>query len=153
MKLNHLRRRAERWTDLLVGYLAGLDDVSDMRHRPRSGQGLRAGPAVPVRPAGRATGLAAGAGLARAAFRQGLAPVSPNADLNARIASSILSCFPAELFDSTGLFRSLWLMRLYNVTSDVQGMIEDLLSVEQPAGLGGSSRSQPSSDRRRFGRS
>ena len=29
VKLNHLRRRAERWTDLLVGHLAQLGDVSE----------------------------------------------------------------------------------------------------------------------------
>ena len=59
--------------------------------------------------------------------------VSPNEDLNAQIASAILSCFPADLFDSTGLFRSLWLHRMSNVTSDVQGMIETLVGSE-PAG-------------------
>jgi hypothetical protein len=53
----------------------------------------------------------------RASFREGLCPVSPNADLNARIASSILACFQGELFDSTGLLRSLWLTRLANVTA------------------------------------
>ena len=58
--------------------------------------------------------------------------ISPNADLNARIATAILSCFPAELFDSTGQFRSLWLLRLFNATSDAQGMIAELLA--EPAG-------------------
>ena len=56
-----------------------------------------------------------------------MAPVSPNEDLNAEIGSAILSCFPAELFDSTGLFRSLWLHRMSNVTSDVEGMIDALV--------------------------
>ena len=65
----------------------------------------------------------------RAAFRQVLGPESPNADLNARIAASILACFPAELFDSTGLLRSLWLMRLTNVAEDTQGMIDELFEV------------------------
>ena len=49
-------------------------------------------------------------------FAKGSADDSPNADLNARIATAILSCFPAELFDSTGQFRSLWLLRLVNAT-------------------------------------
>ena len=48
----------------------------------------------------------------RAAFQQGMSQESPNADLNGRIAKSILSCFQPELFDSTGLFCSMWLMRL-----------------------------------------
>ena len=69
----------------------------------------------------------------RAAFRPVLSPESPNAELNARIAASILACFPAELFDSTGLLRSLWLMRLTNIAEDTQGMIEELFKLERPA--------------------
>ena len=72
----------------------------------------------------------------RASFRQGLAAASPNADLNGRIATAILSCFPAELFDSTGQFRSLWLLRLSNATSDAQGMIAELLSPEPAPPVG-----------------
>ena len=79
----------------------------------------------------------------RAAFRQGLTAESPNGDLNARIAAAILSCFPPELFDSTGQFRSLWLLRLANATADAQGMIAELLSPE-PASL-------PPGDGRRIG--
>ena len=69
----------------------------------------------------------------RAAFQRGLSPESPNADLNGRIAAAILACFPLELFDSTGLVRSLWMMRLNNVAKDMQGMIEELLAAEPPA--------------------
>ena len=69
----------------------------------------------------------------RAAFRTGLSPLSPNAGLNTRIANSILSCFPSEAFDSTGLLRSPWLMRLTDVADDTQGMIAELLA-ETPVG-------------------
>lgn len=134
VKLNHLRRRTERWTDLLVGYLIGLHDVAefaadctrardfaeDLRYGGHLEGGRQAWPLV--------------LSSLRAAFKHGLCSASPNADLNARIASSILSCFQPELFDSTGLFRSLWLTRLANVTNDAQGMIEDLLTSEASAG-------------------
>ena len=133
VKLNHLRRRTERWTDLLIGYLAGLHDVGefavdperakefagDLQYQSHLRGGRHAWPLV----------LAS----VRAAFQRGLAPTSPNADLNRRIASTIIACFPGELFDSTGLFQSVWLMRLSNVTDDVQVMVDDLLALE-PAG-------------------
>ena len=154
VKLNHLRRRTERWTDLLVGYLAGLDDVAefaidperardfaeDLRYQSHQSGGRHAWPLV----------LAS----LRAAFRHGLAPVSPNADLNRRIATTILSCFRGELFDSTGLFQSLWLVRLSNVTNDAQGMIDDLLSLEsvEPQGRLGATPTRPASRLDRFGR-
>ena len=43
---------------------------------------------------------------------KGSRPSVPTPISNAGIATAILSCFPAELFDSTGQFRSLWLLRL-----------------------------------------
>ena len=130
VKLNMLRRHTERWTDMLIGYLTGLEDVSefavdpvragdfseDLQYQARMEGGRHAWPLV----------LAS----LRAAFRQGLGPVSPNADLNAKIAASVLSCFPPDLFDSTGMFRSLWLSRLSCITSDAEGMIDELLAVE-----------------------
>jgi hypothetical protein len=50
--------------------------------------------------------------------------------MNGRIGESILSCFQPELFDSTGLFRSLWLSRLSSSTRDVQGMIDELVDLD-----------------------
>jgi hypothetical protein len=130
VKLNHLRRRTERWTDLLVGHLAGLGDVAEFSIEPdRAREFARDMDFSNNRLAGRQAWLLMLASL-RAGFRQGMAVQSPNADLNAKIAAAILSCFPAEMFDSTGLFHSLWLTRLYNTTDDVQGMIENLLRPE-----------------------
>jgi len=137
LKLNRLRRRTERWTDMLIGYLAGLDDLDefavdpirardfaeDLRYRSPWQDGRHAWPLVQ-------TSL-------RAAFCQGLCPTSPSADLNAKIAASILACFPPELFDSTGLFHSLWLSRLTHITDDTAGLIEELLTDDgAPARLG-----------------
>jgi hypothetical protein len=69
----------------------------------------------------------------QAAFVQGMAAESPNADLNAEVAGGILGCFPAELFDSTGQLRSLWSMRLSNTANDAQGMIDQLLVMDGPS--------------------
>ncbi len=150
VKLNRLRRRTERWTDLLIGYLAGLDDVSefavdpyrardfaeDLRYQSRLKGGRFAWPLL----------LAS----LRAAFKQGLGPTSPNEDLNAQIAVSILSCFRSELFDSTGLFQSLWLKRLTYVSDDAQGMIEDLLAIDGAGRPAASIRREASGRLRRF---
>ncbi len=133
VKLNHLRRRTERWTDLLVGRLARHGDVADLAiDIDRAREFSRDLEYQADQEGGRRAWSLLQASL-QAAFQHGLARVSPNEDLNAQIASAILSCFPADLFDSTGLFRSLWLHRMSNVTSDVQGMIETLVGSE-PAG-------------------
>ena len=131
VKINYLRRRTERWTDLLIGYLIGLHDVSefavdpdrakdfseDLRYQSNLKGGRHAWPLV----------LAS----IQTAYRTCLAPVSPNADLNVKIGAAVLSCFQQELFDSTGLFHSLWMVRMSNTADDAQGMVEDLLAVEQ----------------------
>ena len=65
----------------------------------------------------------------KAAFKSGVSNGSPNADLNARIASSILLCIRPERFESTGAFRSLWTLRMNHTTTDAQAMIDELLTV------------------------
>ena len=64
----------------------------------------------------------------RTAFATGLSAVSPNADLNGRVATGILACLPADVQDSTGLFRSLWLERLDHTANDAQGLIDQLMN-------------------------
>ncbi len=143
MKLDRLRRRTERWSDLLIGYLTGLDDVVEFAVEParardfaedlhyRAEKGVRY--ILPERPEGCFAQNVPDpffpmvmASL-RASFRKGLSPRSPNANLNRQIATAILSCFNGELFDSTDMFHSLWLTRLTNTADDVQGMVDELL--------------------------
>jgi hypothetical protein len=131
VKLNRLRRRSERWIDLLVGRLAQQFAVSEFAIDPDRARQF----AEELRRHGRQEGGRLAWSLIeaslRAAFRQGLLAASPNADLNAAIAASILSCFPAEVFDGTGMFPSAWLIRLTRITSDTQGLIADLLSLDE----------------------
>lgn len=150
--LNHLRRRSERWTDMLVGYLLGLYDVSefavdperardfseDLSYRSRMPGGRHAWPLVRV--------------SLRAAFGPGLSPASPNADLNAQIATSIISCFQPELFDASGVLPSAWLVRVTNTAGDAAGMIDELLQLDSqsPCHSGASAGLRLRSDR--FGR-
>jgi hypothetical protein len=133
VRLNRVRRHSERWTDLLIGRLGGVevaefavdskraedfaDDAPNRRHDGFEPSRL----AWPLLLAS-----------LRTAFQRELGAVSPNGDLNAAIASSILACFPSELVDSTGLFRSLWLMRITSAAEDAQVMIEELLAPDSP---------------------
>jgi hypothetical protein len=151
--LNRIRRRTERWTDLLVGHLAGRYAVSEFAFNPpRAEDFAQDFHDRSQRRGGRQVWPLVLASV-RTAFRQALGPESPNAQLNARIGAAILSCFPADLFDSTGLMRSLWLMRLGNVTEDTQVLIEDLLALERPTynATPASSADARDAHRRRFG--
>ncbi len=68
----------------------------------------------------------------RTTFARRLQDDTDNADLNSRIAGAILACFPAEMFDSVGVYHSLWQSRLSAMTSDTQVMVEELLSDDRP---------------------
>ena len=135
LALNQLRRRAERWTDLLVGHIClehdasrfaanpetALEFASDLRHQRAWSADSQAWPLV----------LAS----LRAAFRQGLSAPSPNGDLNRRIAAGVLACLPPELFDATGLVQSLWMTRITRAADDAEGLISDMFAPERrPSG-------------------
>jgi hypothetical protein len=133
VKLNRLRRRTERWTDLLIGYLMGLDDVSEFAIDPERARDFSEDLSCRCRlPGGRFAWPLMLASL-RTGFVQGLGAVSPNGQYNAQIAVSILSAFPPDVFDSTGILRSLWLERLSHAAHDTQGMIDELLAMDEAA--------------------
>jgi hypothetical protein len=147
IRLNRLRRRAERWSDLLVGNLAGIHGVNEFAISPERAKDF----SEDLRDQSDRLVWSLTLASLRAAFHRGLECASPNEDLNARIAASILSCFPAELFDSTGLFHSLWLMRLMSFAADTQGMIDELMGSDRPKSSGGGNF-MPRGERGRFGR-
>jgi hypothetical protein len=132
VRLNQLHNATERWTDLLVGYLAEMGDLSEFAADPARakdfGQDFLQGGDLPGR--GRVWPLIYSS--LRSRYHRESAPSTPNSDVNLRIASSILGCFPGDLFDSTGQFQSLWIFRLGHVAADAQGMIEELLHPIQP---------------------
>lgn len=134
IKLNRLRRHTERWTDMFVGYLTGLEDVAEFAIDPDRARDFAEDLHFQSQmPGGRHAWPLIQASL-RWSFDKGLTAASPNGDLNARIAQSILGCFQPELFDGTGQFHTLWLDRLTNTADDAQGMLDELTSSYGPAG-------------------
>lgn len=128
--LNQIRRRSERWTDLLLGHLLLEHNVTEFAFD--RGRALEF--AQDLREQGGLQGVAWQLTFAslRAAFSQGLSRQSANAGLNAQIASSVVELLPLDLFDSVGVPRSLWMIRMMNLTDDAQGMVEQLLAPAPP---------------------
>lgn len=129
VELNRLRRRCERWSDLLIAKLLLADDVLEFAVEPDRAADFAEGLREKSSPQAWPILL----GSLQAAFQNLLAPHSPNADLNEQIAAGLLSCFPGESFDAYGLVPSLWLVRMSHTTSDAQGMIDDMLAIESGA--------------------
>ena len=127
IRLDRLRRSSERWADVLLGQLAVVGSVREFAFDPDRAEDFAADFAPQgQRPSDRLVWPLLMSSM-RAAFRHGLAAVSPNADLNAGIAASIVSSFPPEWFQAESVPESLWLLRISQATSAAEGLIEDLL--------------------------
>jgi hypothetical protein len=133
VELNRLRRRTERWNDLLLGCFAGHRDLRELAFESDRAEEF----AQDFQQGANRSDHGAACQLAmvslRCAFQAGPYRPSPNADLNARIAEAIIACLPADVFDSTGLVKSLWMMRIEAKTNDTEGMLAELLAEESPA--------------------
>ena len=125
--LNRLRRRMERWTDLLLGHLHGSYDVAELGFDAARVSEFSADLKRHPRSTGRRQAWGLTLAALRLAFERGLAETSPNKMANHEIAASILACFPADVFESTGVMRALWLVRMAHTTDDAQGLIASLL--------------------------
>jgi hypothetical protein len=132
--LNRFRGRMESWTDMLLGYVMAEHDVRefafDAERTEDFAESLRGRSHVAGGDPARQLLLA----TLRGAFQSDLHRYSPNAELNRRIATSILACLDEDLFDATGMLRSAWIERLYSTTHETQGMIADLLAMDAPPG-------------------
>lgn len=125
--LNRLRRRSERWTDLLLGCLLETHNISNLAFETRRAEQF-------------SDDLQRNLGtrsdqlkwsLMLASLREAFSSVpignSPNAELNAQIGQSILACFPTDAFNSTGSVDSLWQARIDNVTNEAQVLLDQIL--------------------------
>jgi hypothetical protein len=130
VELNRLRRRLERWGDVLLAYLQPFVDVSPLAFEAERVEDFAAD--LPV--AGMASGMSLAWQLMFASMRSSFQSFDdltiPNGDLNRAIASSVLGCLSDELFDATGLAKSLWIERIGRVADDTQGMIDELLELD-----------------------
>jgi hypothetical protein len=150
--LNRLRLRVERWTDLLIGRLAKDFNVAEIAVEPDRARDF----ADDLKHEERSFGTDYIWSLTLTALHAAFPPVPPNtptAELNSRIAGSVLGCFPARLFDSTGVLSSLWQLRLATAASDTQGMVDELLWTEPLQSGISTGHRQPAGQRswRRFG--
>lgn len=109
LELNRLRRRAERWTDLLLGQVLLVAESSplafDAELTREFADELRGQPAW--QPGGNAWSLALSS--LRASFHPASLHASPYADLNSQIASAVVAAFPPEAFDSVGAPLPQWM--------------------------------------------
>ncbi len=140
VELNRLRRHTERWTDMLIGFLIASYQVAEFAFQPQRAADF----ADDLGHEGRSVGAHSTWQLTlaslRSSFYRRLTLPSPNEPLNRKIAASILACFHSELFDSLGLFKSLWVVRLDQTAADTDELIQQLLQLEAMPAQHGAAR-------------
>ena len=133
LRINRLRRRCEGWLDLLLGHLQAYGDVRSFAIDPQRVLEHADDLAFERSTLGGRQVWPLLLSSLRAAFSHDLGSASGNGALNTRIANSILACFPSQAFDSTGMMKSLWQVRMMHRTQDAQGMIDGLLIGDDPS--------------------
>lgn len=128
--LNRFRRRVERWGDMLLAHLADAVEIEEFAFEPDRARDFASDLDRTATQSERRFTCQLVLASIRASFVSGLSERSPNVDLNRRIGSAILLAFRDELFDSTGLVKSLWLERITRTANDTEVMIEELLRLD-----------------------
>lgn len=131
-RMNGLRRRLERWTDLFLGQLPqgnrsavfGFDRsrVEDYNREQRES----VGPQFVVRQKVLVASFAADMARDQLSY-------SANPDLNREIAAGVLACFPTDRFDSSGLPKSARMIWLEKSQQDTQMLLDQLADFENHA--------------------
>ena len=131
-RMNKLRRRVERWTDMFLGQLPQGDQSSvfgfdrnrviDFNREQRETLGPEYLTRQRVLAASFATDIV-----------RDQIPYSANPDLNRDIASGILACFPPDRFDSNGLPKSARMIWLEKSQTDTQMLLDHLVDFENQA--------------------
>ncbi len=133
-RIDQIRRRCERWNDVLLGYLVHTAEVAEFAFDADRVQDF-------------STSLCSQAATAeatksllmislRTTFGSGFADNCPNPELNQQVCEAVLSCYGSDVFDAVGKFQSVWQIRLTQATNDTQSMIACLASEDPPSVTG-----------------
>jgi hypothetical protein len=128
--LNRLRQRLERWTDMLLAHLVPHTDVSEFAFDAGRAADFSADLADEAESCDAHLASRLALSSLQATLFQMAGERGPNADLNRRIGSAIVAALSETSFVATGLANSLWLERISTLASDAEGLIEELLRID-----------------------
>lgn len=128
--LDQVRRRVERWCDMLLAHLAHDIDITQFAFDPARAIEFAEDLDYEATTADRHFTAQLVLGSLKASFDSCLADRSPNQDLNRRIAAAIVGCFPTELLETSGPGQPLWLERMHDAADSAQGLIDELVAFD-----------------------
>ena len=126
MLLNGLRRRCERWSDMLLGYLVEYVEIKDFAVDKQRAADFSEDLRYQSELSGGSGPWALVQASLKAAFGRNLSSMAANPDLNEKIAHGVAGYFASDQFDSIGSLRSVWMARLCNSADDAQEILDEL---------------------------
>lgn len=131
-RINALRRKLERWTDLFLGLLPNLTHSTTFAFDRNRVKDFHREQLESVGPQSQ-TRMRILASSFTADMKQNSSRYAANPDLNREIASGLLACFPSDRFDSLGIPKSTQTIWLEKSQRDTQMLVDQLLAFEDQA--------------------
>lgn len=129
-RLNLMRRKIERWTDVFLARITDLAIVElfafDEQRVRDFYEEVECSSSVNNSRSNQVLMAAFAADLANLESR-----CAANPELNRKISSSLLACFPSDRFDSLGLPKSFGLVLLEKTQHDAQLLVDRLIELDQ----------------------
>jgi hypothetical protein len=127
-QLDTVRRRAERWIDLLLSHLTGEMNVDQWAFDPARVADFSLSTLASPDP--NVVGPLILSSL-RSSLASGTSVRALHPRLNQRVVVSLLATFGPDVIEATGLFGSLWQTRLRNRASDLHALLDDLMDRDE----------------------
>ncbi len=134
-RMDEMRRRMERWIDLLLSRVTDLEVAIQFgfdENRIRDFAADRTLENDEQLQQARKLLLAS----LSASLKRGVKSWTANPDLNREIAAGVLACVPNDRFDSIGLPKSITLMQMEQVHNDTHEMVANLIDNEDQFAMG-----------------
>ncbi len=131
-QLDEVRRRIERWTDMLLSRISNLDTAAQFGFDENRIRGFAADRPLESHRRRKEMEQILLASLISCLHQNG-SQYSANPDLNREIACGVLECLPTDRFDSTGLPKSILMLQMEQVQNDTQQMVQSLIDEEENA--------------------
>ncbi len=131
-RLNSLRRSVERWTDLLLAQSPDFVSANEFAFDSKRVSDFREDNAEYDDTVMRTRRLLFSASMSED-FGQLTLRYSANPGINRRIAGGVMSCFPADRFDTSGIPKSIQMYWLEQATDETQQLMDLLATLDRQA--------------------
>lgn len=128
-RLNCLRRKVERWTDLLLAQSPDFDTAIRFAFQPNRVKDFREENLGNSHEAQGTRRLLYAASMSED-FNRVAVKYAANPEINRKIAGGLLACFPADRFDSFGMPKSIQLIWMEKTSDETQMLMNDLCALD-----------------------